>query len=206
MSDCSKCEGSGWKPVMVDGVRRVVRCDCLVREKAAEEKTHPGGFRSLAELVRANPKIKDLLRPDDERVAEFLETRRGKEQAVTSKEIASHLWPGTTMDNGWSERKRRDVCACIERLRTIAKMPIAASKEPPLGYFMPATAEETAEMFERCVQEILKGWKIARLFRPGADLVRELEGQLKLQDLGSGIQDSDSVIPAQAGIQSREAR
>jgi DNA replication protein DnaC len=29
---CSLCEGTGWKPVTVDGVRRVVRCDCWQSE------------------------------------------------------------------------------------------------------------------------------------------------------------------------------
>jgi hypothetical protein len=29
---CSLCDDTGWKPVMVDGVRRVVRCDCWQSE------------------------------------------------------------------------------------------------------------------------------------------------------------------------------
>lgn len=28
-NDCPKCEGTGWKPVETDGVRRVMRCDCV---------------------------------------------------------------------------------------------------------------------------------------------------------------------------------
>ena len=32
--DCPQCEGTGWKPVETDGVRRVVRCDCHDQERA----------------------------------------------------------------------------------------------------------------------------------------------------------------------------
>ena len=32
--DCPYCEGTGWKPVETDGVRRVVRCDCHDQERA----------------------------------------------------------------------------------------------------------------------------------------------------------------------------
>jgi DNA replication protein DnaC len=31
---CALCEGTGWKPVEVDGVRRMVRCDCREAEHA----------------------------------------------------------------------------------------------------------------------------------------------------------------------------
>lgn len=27
-TDCPQCEGTGWKPIETDGIRRVVRCDC----------------------------------------------------------------------------------------------------------------------------------------------------------------------------------
>ncbi len=33
---CSQCEGTGWKPVEVDGVRRMVRCDCHEAEHAEQ--------------------------------------------------------------------------------------------------------------------------------------------------------------------------
>jgi len=31
--DCPQCEGTGWKPVEVEGVRRVTRCDCYDAER-----------------------------------------------------------------------------------------------------------------------------------------------------------------------------
>lgn len=33
--DCPHCEGTGWKPVESDGVRRMVPCDCVEGERAA---------------------------------------------------------------------------------------------------------------------------------------------------------------------------
>jgi len=32
--DCPNCEGTGWKPIDTDGVRRMVRCDCVEGERA----------------------------------------------------------------------------------------------------------------------------------------------------------------------------
>src|SRR5579872_5319381 len=33
--DCPQCEGTGWKPIEVNGVRRVTRCDCQNLERSA---------------------------------------------------------------------------------------------------------------------------------------------------------------------------
>ena len=35
-SDCPQCEGTGWKPVEADGVRRVVPCDCVEGERTTK--------------------------------------------------------------------------------------------------------------------------------------------------------------------------
>ncbi|MBI4166311.1 MAG: ATP-binding protein, partial [Acidobacteria bacterium] len=32
-TDCTQCEGTGWKPVETDGVRRMVPCDCVEGER-----------------------------------------------------------------------------------------------------------------------------------------------------------------------------
>lgn len=34
-TDCPQCEGTGWKPVETDGIRRVVHCECQEGERAA---------------------------------------------------------------------------------------------------------------------------------------------------------------------------
>jgi len=33
--DCPQCEGTGWKPIEVNGIRRVTRCDCQNLEHSA---------------------------------------------------------------------------------------------------------------------------------------------------------------------------
>src|SRR5215471_4270106 len=33
--DCPECEGTGWRPVEIDGVRRMTRCTCLDGEHSA---------------------------------------------------------------------------------------------------------------------------------------------------------------------------
>src|SRR6266566_1639428 len=35
-NDCTECQGTGWKPVEADGVRRVARCTCRETERAAQ--------------------------------------------------------------------------------------------------------------------------------------------------------------------------
>src|SRR5438094_4097966 len=35
-NDCPECQGTGWKPVEADGVRRVARCTCRETERAEQ--------------------------------------------------------------------------------------------------------------------------------------------------------------------------
>ena len=35
-NDCTECQGTGWKPVETDGVRRVARCTCRETERAEQ--------------------------------------------------------------------------------------------------------------------------------------------------------------------------
>lgn len=47
--DCPACEGTGWKPVEIDGIRRMVRCDCEEAERAER----------LLKQARITPRYKD---------------------------------------------------------------------------------------------------------------------------------------------------
>jgi DNA replication protein DnaC len=38
--DCPQCEGTGWKPVEVEGIRRVIRCDCYDAERVERLLRH----------------------------------------------------------------------------------------------------------------------------------------------------------------------
>lgn len=43
--DCPKCEGTGWKPIESDGIRRVTRCDCA-------EAQHTGQLQARSRIPR----------------------------------------------------------------------------------------------------------------------------------------------------------
>lgn len=44
-ADCPKCEGTGWKPIESDGVRRVTRCDCV-------EAQHTGQLQARSRIPK----------------------------------------------------------------------------------------------------------------------------------------------------------
>ena len=49
--DCPACEGTGWKPVEVEGSRRVARCDCAQAERAGrllKQARIPGRYEHCA--------------------------------------------------------------------------------------------------------------------------------------------------------------
>jgi len=49
--DCPQCEGTGWKPIEVDGIRRVARCDCyneLREEFLLEHARIPERYQNCA--------------------------------------------------------------------------------------------------------------------------------------------------------------
>jgi DNA replication protein DnaC len=40
LKDCPQCEGTGWKPIEVDGIRRVTECDCQNQERSVQLLKH----------------------------------------------------------------------------------------------------------------------------------------------------------------------
>lgn len=183
---CELCNNTGWMAILVDGVRRMTRCTHLAAERAEREKQRPGGFTAIGEVIKPSPgclspKIEDLLaqRPvlaalltrEDLVVAKLIQVHIGKAAAIRIKDLM------TTLGQGWTER---DVKAALEKLRTLAGMPIVGSKEPPYGLFLPATAAECDEAFDRYVREGIKLFMIAKLVKPSANLVQHLRGQLEL--------------------------
>ena len=204
--NCSLCDNTGWMPILVDGVRRMARCTHLAAERAEREKIKPGGFTAIGdiaaglgvrdtghggavgsgqsavggpksltptieELLRERPLLSELLSREDLVVAHLIQVHVGKDAAIKIKDLLPAL------GEGWTER---DVKASVERLRTLAHMPIFGALEPPYGYFMPATVEECDEFFKRCVQVGIKWFLMARLAKPSANLVQHLRGQLEL--------------------------
>jgi len=178
--DCSLCGNTGWMRVegqVTGDPARVTRCVCRTRAKAAEAAKHPGGFRSIGELLERAPAVKAVINATDKRVAEIIEKCQGAAAAVTSGEIAGALWPGTSMDPKQAENLRRAVTESVARLRSLARMPIAASKLKPYGYFIPVDAREWREMYDRINNEAVKLHDWATLFNRNADAVRAVEGQ-----------------------------
>lgn len=190
--NCPICDDTGWRPVMIGGDRRMTRCECLTRQRAAEEKGHPGGFTAagfvarqmvgalpksptrLADILAARPELEAALTGADALVGKLVETHVGKARAISIRELLPLL------GEGWTDRS---VKRAIQHLRDVAGLPIVASKEPPYGLFIPETAEEVDEAYERYVGEGIALFRIARLVKPTADLARELHGQGILEEV-----------------------
>jgi hypothetical protein len=170
---CEICGGTGWMHVATKGrASGVARCACrtAVPQRGRDDPTS----------VLADP---------DREIARIIMQRRGKANAISIEEICKGLWPSAWYGGGSSDavelHKRRNelartVKASVERIRREARLPIAATKASPGGYYVPVTAEECDECYRRMVNEGVKLILNARLFRPEADIVQELRGQLKL--------------------------
>jgi len=189
---CQNCEGTGWRRVERDGVLSVEPCPCR-RKKPDNQPLSPKFQRVGPALDHLVDRLGDAaLMPLDRRLAAILKNHRGRANAISSAELAGLVFDGVG-DPKRSEEFRRGITKSIERLRTFARLPIAATKEPPYGYFLAATDAECDEMHERYVRELIRCAALARLFRPQADLVQRLRGQLELQGAGKqglGIRDS----------------
>ena len=194
--DCSLCKDTGWVAYQIDGMRRVKRCVCKTRQTAAADRQAPGGFvraDQATQGIRELP-LPDLahaaLMPGDRQIAALISQRRGKAQAIRIREICARLWPQAASDLANFDGLARAVKAAVERLRKLGRLPIAATKEPPYGYFLPATAEECDEVHDRLFAEGIKLIVHSQLFRPDRDLVERLRGQLELE---SEVRSQESI-------------
>ena len=194
---CPHCgDTPGWRLMIVDGVRRIIRCECRTRNTPEQEAKNPAGFRPLKEIMERSPVVKAALTETDRRVAGLIEKCQGAQSAVTSAEIAASLWPGSSMDAREHERLRRMVTASVRNLRDLGRLPIAASKATPPGYFMPVTSEEFRDMHDRLFREGLKLIQLSQLYDRDKDLVRRLEGQLGFNTEPAEKTSEPSVVNA----------
>jgi hypothetical protein len=111
-----------------------------------------------------------LLEKLDSEVGAIILCHRGQANAIKGDAIRA-LVPSVD---------QRRLKQAIENLRNVARLPVAATKEPPYGYFIPVTAEETRVMHDRVMREAIRLIRLSQLFERDADLVRTLEGQLGL--------------------------
>lgn len=184
---CPHCNGTGFRsaPFTSGGQQYtgMKRCECREGADAG------GGFeKPNYELPITNYEFKSLAEPDS-KIAEIILQHRGKKSAVSIEEICKALWPqewayGGAGDAAAVHARRnnliRSVKASVERIRKEAQVPIAATKAPPYGYYIPVTAEECDECYRRLFGEGVKLILLSRLFRPDADVVQELRGQLRI--------------------------
>ena len=177
---CPACGGSGWKSIFKDGRSSVIVCDC---------RRSRTGMQSIGEILGTSKAIEAVLTPHDKQIRAILQGHVGRENAIRSAELAALVFDGAG-DPKRKEEFRRNVTQSIERLRTFARLPIAATKEPPYGYFLAETEAEWGEMHERYMRELVRIARLARLFRPQADIVQRLRGQMELQESGARSQES----------------
>ncbi len=183
---CPHCQGTGWMHVPIrQDLTAVKRCVCRTRGRADAEKERPGGFQKpnyeLGMMNYESPEMGALLNETDRKIARLIEERKGQQHAISIREICEAVFGdehgyGPSIDAA----QQRSVKQTVEKLRMLARMPIAATKRPPYGYYIPVTAEECDECYKRLFGEGVKLIMLSRLFRPDADVVRELEGQLGL--------------------------
>lgn len=170
---CPICQGIGWKDVEINGVHRRVPCD-----HGRPANAPAGGFAAVGEIL-ADPKLLKTLDAVDQEIAALIDPHRGAANPVAIEEIGRALWP-----REWAEHRsniERGVKASVSRLRMIARIPIASSKVKPFGFFIPSTDQEAADYAERMLGEAIRLIEIARVFRPQADWLQMLRGQLELR-------------------------
>jgi hypothetical protein len=145
----------------------------------ADSAIEPSGHRAIESppafsvdlLLAQRPILRTALTPAELTLARIIAGRVGQAQAIRIRDLAAML------GEGWHDREVKEA---VRRLREVAAMPIAATKVPPYGLFMCATAEEARDMHDRMLGEGIRLLKHSQLFGRDRDLVRVLEGQLEL--------------------------
>lgn len=190
---CPHCSGSGWKPVLVDGVERFVVCACRVRARAMEAKKHPGGFVPVGEGI---PRLIAELNPIARMVRGIVLEHRGESNPVTIAEIAAKLWPDR-IPNSLSRipaNEERAIKQGVCDLRTLGKMLIGSSRDPQRpGYFLIETQDELNRQRTHCLRHIRAWLRSLKSFDPDGTAARELYGQLRAEFQSADYADSAEV-------------
>ena len=152
-SDCTQCDGTGWRPVEIDGVRRVTRCD------------HGASARRRAEpiTVFVDPVFRARLSQDEGAILEIILAHRGAENPIKIREIVDLVWPqAIEVQRTLQEEQdcQREVKRAVAKFREEGRIPIAGSKGSDGGYFVPAGQDELQDCHDRLLRE---GWKLIAL-------------------------------------------
>lgn len=180
--NCSLCDNTGYRPIDPENrAAGVIPCDHrrdsgLGTRDSGLEQIGPAVHRLIASMENA------ALTPIDREIGEIIQRHVGEANAIRICDIYAKVWPDEMQDPKQIDRLTRSVKKSVERLRIFGRLPVAATKVPPYGYFIAATADECDAAFDRYVQEGIKMFLLARLFKPRADLVQRLRGQLELKN------------------------
>jgi hypothetical protein len=183
MIDCPQCGGTGYRSEKRGDYWYSIPCT-----HGREGETPAGGFtgiesfgdRVIERLQTNGPEMVEAalgrhlgdLSAEEIQIARLIGRRVGQASAIRIADIIQAL------GGGWTDR---DIKGMVERLRTIPKLPIAATKAPPYGYFVPATDQEMKDMHDRHFREGIKQIIISQLFGTDKDLAQKLQGQLELE-------------------------
>ena len=159
---CSLCDNTGYRPIDPENrAAGVIACD---------HRRNGAGFEQVGSLIHRSSFVvhhldSAALTPNDRKMGVILHQHIGKLHAIRAAELAALVFDATG-DPARKEEFRRNVTQSIERLRIFARLPIAATKESPYGYFLAETQEEWDEMHERYIRELVRvarlGWQARR--------------------------------------------
>jgi len=173
MSDCLQCDGTGWKPILVNGERRVIPCACRQRARLEAAQRHPGGFATLGQMLRERPAALAALSPLHQRVAELIERHVGEAEAIPIRALGPELFrDGAAHD--------REVKALVRDLRRLG-LKIGSKRTEPYGYYMISTARELASTVAPLLRQAIDELRTIEALTGRGYYTRELEGQLKLE-------------------------
>jgi hypothetical protein len=187
MADCSLCDNTGYRPIEPENrAAGVIPCD---------HRRNGAGFTAIGDCRLA---IEDLLTPPEKQVRELILCRRGRQKAITIGQLAATVYGADRQHLGEWDSAVRSIKRTVEKLRTLARIPIAATKTQPYGYFLPATAEEGDECHDRLFTEGIRLIVLSQLFKRDADLMQALRGQLEF-----GARDSRYATRADPNPETR---
>ena len=167
---CALCDNTGYRPIDPENrAAGVIPCD---------HRRDGGGFTAIGDCRLA---IDDLLTPPEKQIREVILRRRGRENAISIGQLAATIYGADRKNLGEWDSAVRGIKRTVEKLRTLGRIPIAATKTQPYGYFLPATAEEGDDCHDRLFTEGIRLIVLSQLFKRDADLMQRLRGQLGLK-------------------------
>lgn len=125
-----------------------------MKTKGLPHKPSDEQIKQAAGTLRYAASRAAMLGLPDREIAAIILNHRGKRNPVSIEEIA-----------GTFGMDAHGVKASVERIRTEARIPVAAHKGNPGGYCIPETAKECDECHDRMFREGIKLIRLSQLFK-----------------------------------------